>query len=204
MWTLRYELTGYALVGIFGLLGLLGRWKAILWIGFGIGCLIATYDSLQPENMDRWFFRSEGKFMILIAVGGMVWATLPSSAKTILGSPSVVGLLAFGCFGLLHTELWSVGLAVTAAPILHFVGHRLPFTKWEKTVGGDYSYGIYILHYPVQQCLLSIGLSTLNPWLFLGISAAVALGLAVLSWRWIEKPSLALKHWSPFSAATSN
>ncbi len=57
---------------------------------------------------------------------------------------------------------------------------------------GDFSYGVYIYAYPIQQTLAS-----LKPDLSFGgltlISAVLTLGIAVLSWRFVEKPFLARK-----------
>ncbi|HEX7638489.1 MAG TPA: acyltransferase, partial [Burkholderiaceae bacterium] len=57
---------------------------------------------------------------------------------------------------------------------------------------GDYSYGIYIFAFPVQQMLAS-RLPGLGPW---GVMAGAALPvavLAVLSWRLVERRALARK-----------
>lgn len=57
---------------------------------------------------------------------------------------------------------------------------------------GDYSYGIYIYAFPIQQALVAsvpgIGVPALMAW-----SAAMTLACAVASWHWIEKPALAFK-----------
>ncbi len=57
---------------------------------------------------------------------------------------------------------------------------------------GDYSYGIYILSFPLQQALVwlmpGIGASALIAW-----SLAVAVPAAVLSWHFVEQPALSRK-----------
>lgn len=59
---------------------------------------------------------------------------------------------------------------------------------------GDLSYGVYLLAYPVQQLwLLALGADA-NFLLLLILSALTALGLAGLSWRYIEAPALRLKY----------
>lgn len=55
---------------------------------------------------------------------------------------------------------------------------------------GDFSYGIYIIHFPVIQTLVWLGLFDRNPFGALGISAALVLLAAFLSWHLIEKPFL--------------
>lgn len=52
---------------------------------------------------------------------------------------------------------------------------------------GDFSYGIYIIHFPVLQTLIAIGLPTYSLPLFLLISTALVLLLAVAMWHLVEK-----------------
>jgi peptidoglycan/LPS O-acetylase OafA/YrhL len=55
---------------------------------------------------------------------------------------------------------------------------------------GDFSYGIYIIHFPVVQTLVWLGLFDSNALGALGIGAALILFAAFLSWHMVEKPFL--------------
>ena len=57
---------------------------------------------------------------------------------------------------------------------------------------GDYSYGLYIYAYPVQQWLVWLWPDIRIPALFLS-TMGIALPLAVFSWHCIERPMLSLK-----------
>jgi len=65
---------------------------------------------------------------------------------------------------------------------------------------GDFSYGVYIWAFPIQQtlALLFPGLAL---WAMIALSAAASLAVAYLSWNLIEKRALA--HKADFAAATS-
>ena len=79
--------------------------------------------------------------------------------------------------------------ALTA--ILMRVG--LPKKPIKKVIAvPDYSYGIYIWHFPVMQSILVIE-PDLNPVALLMLSAPAFLILAALSWHFIEKPALGFK-----------
>lgn len=55
---------------------------------------------------------------------------------------------------------------------------------------GDFSYGIYIYHYPIIQLLIALGLFQFSPYLAFAVAAVAVIISAVLSWHWIEKPVL--------------
>jgi peptidoglycan/LPS O-acetylase OafA/YrhL len=55
---------------------------------------------------------------------------------------------------------------------------------------GDYSYGVYINGFVVQQVFTSLGPWTHHWWLNIGVCVPVTLAVAVLSWNFVEKPAL--------------
>ena len=80
---------------------------------------------------------------------------------------------------------------------------RLIVKRWSD--GADYSYGLYIFAYPVQQTLIwATGIKS-TP-LHIAASLAITLILAMLSWHFIEEPALKLKDrfraWSAEGYAT--
>ncbi|WP_339732007.1 acyltransferase [uncultured Gimesia sp.] len=52
---------------------------------------------------------------------------------------------------------------------------------------GDFSYGVYILHFPVIQILLISGWFRERPWYFLFIAVSITLIGAILMWNLVEK-----------------
>ena len=78
-----------------------------------------------------------------------------------------------------------VALAIVViwfACVLPCIGH---FGKY-----GDFSYGMYIVHFPILQLLISLGLFKDSPWLMLSVAGLLILTIAVLFWNFIEKPFL--------------
>jgi peptidoglycan/LPS O-acetylase OafA/YrhL len=61
---------------------------------------------------------------------------------------------------------------------------------------GDYSYGIYIYAFPVQQSLVAL-LPGITPAQMIVAATATTLPLAMLSWHLVEKPMLARKDTRP-------
>ena len=58
---------------------------------------------------------------------------------------------------------------------------------------GDYSYGIYLYAFPIQQVISTSGLHGGNYYAHIALSLAFTSIFAVFSWHVIEKPSLKLK-----------
>lgn len=52
---------------------------------------------------------------------------------------------------------------------------------------GDFSYGVYILHFPILQILIHFGLPNYSPWVFLFTAIAIVLPTAMLMWHLVEK-----------------
>ena len=57
---------------------------------------------------------------------------------------------------------------------------------------GDYSYGLYIFAFPIQQACVSLN-PGIGPMKLFCMSAVLTLVLSVLSWHLVEKPALVLK-----------
>ena len=55
---------------------------------------------------------------------------------------------------------------------------------------GDFSYGIYIVHFPILQTLISFGLFRESPWAMLVVAGSLVMTVAFLFWHFIEKPFL--------------
>jgi peptidoglycan/LPS O-acetylase OafA/YrhL len=101
---------------------------------------------------------------------------------------------------------WALALAVPVAATLH--GPAAPaamavaLTYWtfllaERPAGrirrynalGDYSYGVYIYAFPVQQTVMHLRPEA-GPWENVALAVPPTLLLAVLSWHWVEAPAL--------------
>lgn len=60
---------------------------------------------------------------------------------------------------------------------------------------GDFTYGIYVFSFPVQQMLIAEGIAFENPYLLFILTLGIVFPLAVLSWNLIEKRFLRAKKW---------
>lgn len=115
------------------------------------------------------------------------------------------GMLAL--FMMLCLEPWTRQLAMASWVLLPIVVLAFGFSHspWlsRLTGKGDYSYGIYIYAFPIQQAVaylwpqMSIGT-------YLLVCMAGTLVLAVFSWHWVERRALALKPHRPTTKIERN
>src|SRR5271166_6279908 len=134
-------------------------------------------------------------FMFLYGSSLYLWRDRMPMSPALL-----VGLLAGLVLASFDRKVFFVAYAASLAPlVLHLAylpgGRIRSFNDW-----GDYSYGVYIYAFPIQQTL-----AYLFPDMSLGAmmasSALVSIAIAIPSWKLIEERALAKK--GDFAAATS-
>jgi len=185
LWTLPIELYMYCMVMLIGALGVLKHRSS--FNVFAIMLCVALFGLQQGwAQVDGIPVKNAGLMMAYIA--GVFFYV--NRALISLNIPVFIFLVAL--LFLLHgTIVWSVVQAFGVAYIiLFFALHpqvRLPnLDKW-----GDYSYGVYIYAFPVQQLVAKY--LTTSPIEMLLYSTLITFPLAVLSWKYVEKPALKLK-----------
>ncbi len=203
LWTVRFEYASYVGLGGLMLLGLARRWwpyalvyvalvalAAVLAVarasGAAEGSVLPIGEGILPQAM---------KVIPYFLLGGLLFVLrdrVPFDWRLALASMLVipaVGLL--GDAGWLKVPLFWLALAPVLAYLTIWFGlARLP--KPEILGGGDFSYGIYLYHFPILQLLvLATGVSD---WWLLALMAAVPVVLvAAASWHFVEKPALVLR-----------
>jgi peptidoglycan/LPS O-acetylase OafA/YrhL len=79
--------------------------------------------------------------------------------------------------------------------IVIWLANNLPFRNFDKY--GDFSYGIYLYAFPIQQTVAKFGLNH-DPISYLIICFSFTFIAAALSWHLVEKPFLRLKKLAVF------
>ena len=85
---------------------------------------------------------------------------------------------------------WVLVMPLALPYAVLFLGLRLPFEKAGRW--GDFSYGIYLFSFPLQQVLIWAGLARAGLPALLAASLALSLAVGVASWFCVEKPALRL------------
>jgi peptidoglycan/LPS O-acetylase OafA/YrhL len=188
LWTMPQEIRCYLLLSAIWLAT--GRTKLFPLATLLVLCVTGTIMVLTETKF------SPLAFMFFLGVGLYLFR------RSILLSHA----LAFGCLALvvaaafLSPPLFRAVLTI-AIPYLVLYAAYVP-SGWVRLYNrlGDYSYGVYILAYPVQQIIVS-KVHGISPTMLTVLAAPSTLLLAVASWHFIEKRALALKDRLPNTRA---
>lgn len=187
LWTLIHEVACYAALLAAGLLGMLRAWRlGLLITGYlafygGLpmvaqvvdlpGKLLAFRDLSLPFALGVLFFlwrdRVPLRWPLGVALAALAW----------LGWGSLIGPVLFSA-----ALIYSVFL----------LAYRIdgPLRAFNNL--GDYSYGIYIYAFPMQQLAVHLWPGH-GPLTNIALAAPATLVLAILSWHLVERPALAAK-----------
>lgn len=186
LWTIRYELICYALVATLGCLRVYRRPLIVLALGVLLlslngGRLASLHSSQALADFLQTF-----SYFVLGMLMCLYRDRIPYSHLLLL--VSVASLLAFDLIGELRLVL-----PVATAYTVFYVAFckRLPLQKFARA--GDFSYGLYLYAFPIQQTLVYFYGPHLSPVTLTLAAFPLTLALAVLSWNFVEKPCLKLK-----------
>ena len=185
LWSLSYEVTCYAGVFICGVLGLLGHRKAFVGLTLLFLCAYATTMIFELNPRIEQLARLGLPF-----ITGMIFYlfrdNIPLSWGTLGG---VIAVTVAAWFTPLFLPVFAVGLSYA----VFFCGYAKTPRLLHYNRLGDYSYGVYIYAFPIQQLVAQSGVTT--PAINIAISLPFTVVCAVLSWHLIEAPAMKLRHW---------
>lgn len=193
LWTLFHELTCYGLVFAAGIGGLLtGGWRGGALIGAGLAaCALWLWTPGLHDEVPGWVSARLGQ-LVPLAVPFMTGMALYLWRDRIpLGWPAGTALAALA-WALRDTGLWLFAFNLALAYWTFLLACRVGgAVRWYNRLG-DYSYGVYIWAFPMQQLAVYLW-GPMDPWTNIALASAPTLVLAVLSWHLVEKPALALR-----------
>ncbi len=187
LWTLHPELLSYALMAGLMLSALVYDRRRLTWAWLAITVAAIALNGatgiFEPNG------NYPGRALIYFFLSGVV-AYHWRDRIPVDGHLAVVAVAAaFGLYWLPQTTF------IIQFPLLYLViwlgMQRFPRVEW--LLRGDYSYGLYLYAYPVQQTLMAL-FPGAREWYFnLALALPITLGIAMLSWHFVERPALRLK-----------
>lgn len=192
LWTIPLEVTCYAALALLGMLGLVERrnFAPLLLLALAVA-LQWRYSPAPGQPMPTWSPLLQYGMMFAVGASLACWRSvwLRHRLLTAVGLVFLLLLLRFagpaiigGQAPLLIIATVGVIWGTASTPVLRQAG------LW-----GDFSYGLYIYAFPVQQLVIWAFGSQMGFAAATGLSTAGALVLAALSWHLLEKPFLAFK-----------
>ena len=187
LWTLPPELECYTITAVLMLTGLLFQRRllaaalliaTIVFAGLNMVANVGVASTVFPAPTVAYYF--------FVGLVGFQWrAHIPHNWLLFC----VSAVLGYLCLCVDH--------AVYIAPV--FVTYCTVFigllkVPQLKLLGGDYSYGIYLYHFPITQAVIATFPDLRSHWATASLTAlVVTIVFAVFSWHIIEKPCLMLK-----------
>ncbi|MET3373583.1 peptidoglycan/LPS O-acetylase OafA/YrhL [Variovorax boronicumulans] len=200
LWTLRWELRLYVLVAL--MWWCTGRWRrgsnreatmAALVLGTAVVLLATTIALMilgKPNDAPRlgsmffsgaayWSYRRHIRIrgdwtLIMVAMMGAAMCLSPHAFELVyrLCFPYLLFFLAF-----------IPGRALNNSS-------SVSIRNYNRV--GDYSYGMYVYAFPIQQIVTAL-MPGIGTWALTGVAGALTLLLSIVSWHMVEKPAMALK-----------
>jgi peptidoglycan/LPS O-acetylase OafA/YrhL len=209
LWTIPFEIGCYALMSMAVILGCIKTRRRML-IGF-LAFLVVFYSlhllvpDLTPDspinNYVNGFITARGGSgnLYFYFLAGSFLYVFKDSIPVSLPLAVLAGLI-IQFNGLLPLE--SARVLVLAFPIAYLTAYigLLPIPKLPLYSKGDYSYGVYLYAYPLQQTLVALFPGKFTILSHFVCSMAVATGVAMISWHFVEKPILGLRKKFSFAA----
>ena len=197
LWTLAYEWACYLLIGVLLAFGILARARIVVPIITAFLFVLQVVQLANPDAVATIIPILDSQYQLSLTLTFMVGACLAVYSRSIpfddwLGILSGIALVASLRFGGFTT----VGV-VAGAYFVMYLGARLPSSVHWIGAKNDYSYGIYIYGFLVQQLLAYFGVYRLGYVPYVVIALILASGCAWLSWHGVEKRAMALKAWGP-------
>lgn len=191
LWTLRYEIGCYILVGLLLYIGFVRARRWPLLVAFLAATAFSVFEGVHPDSA---VLRNIALLLPFFLAGAVLFKysdiVLCSWQLATASGLLVLGLCALG-----------VGRELAALPLAYvmiWAASALPERMRRLGSRNDYSYGLYVYAFPVQQLLVLAGAARLGITFYIVASILTTVPLAVASWWLIEKPAQRLKSiWPP-------
>ena len=197
LWTLSYEWFCYMLIAVMVVAGVLLRAKVLVPVLAGIFLVLQVVMIVSPGALGAVIPFFADPLLIPLAYTFLSGAAIAVYAKRI---PFHAGLGILAFLVVAYT-LWKGGFVIFGPPAIayFFLWLAAVLPKPFQVIGSrnDYSYGIYIYGFLVQQMLSFFHINEWGYILYTALSLVISFALAWLSWHGVEKWAMRLKDWGP-------
>jgi peptidoglycan/LPS O-acetylase OafA/YrhL len=174
LWSLGLEVRWYAYLGLLALLGVVSRRWLFTLVGLAF-LAFASWEGLQGKP-DPLGYRA----LSMVFMAGALAAQWREHVRV---SHLGMSLLFLACVLAVRTQAFFPLTVVATTYGSYWFAYALPALRWPR--GVDYSYGLFLYGFPVQQVLFSLW-PRMTPMQNFALAAPLALACAALSWHLLE------------------
>jgi peptidoglycan/LPS O-acetylase OafA/YrhL len=192
LWTLPLEAGCYVMIVVLGLIGILQR-RVLVGAAAAVVLLALTPLAPLPDGISHTAAGGNVKSVLELIATFLFGALLYSLRDRLRLSWAVPGVLGVVWVLSWHSEWTTLTTVLALSTAVIVFAFRTPSSLRRLTAPGDVSYGIYVYAFPVQQSVAALWGPSLSPGVMFLLALPVTYGLALLSWRLIERPALRRK-----------
>jgi peptidoglycan/LPS O-acetylase OafA/YrhL len=196
LWTIQFEFACYLLVPVLAITGFFKKkwWLLIAFLSIYLVFFLQMkgYIFHYVDKQHLWygnpFFLPRFITYFLAGVCCYYYRSSIIRNNLIAALACVVIAISFSWIKCIDQVLPFAGTYLLFFIAFH---RRIPFGNFARY--GDFSYGVYLYAWPVQQVLMYFFSRWLNPWILFFYALCVTTMLAFGSWHLVENPFLKLK-----------
>lgn len=197
LWTLIYEWRCYLVVAALSVFGVLKGARpmvVVIAVSLWLLTILQSVDPALPGRAAPWLADTYTIRFTMIFMVGAAFAAYADRVPLNDRLGILAGLLYLG--SMVAGGYFMIGYPAMAYFLL-WVASRLRGPLARIGAVNDYSYGIYIYGFLIQQLLAGAGVYEWGKAPYLFLSFLLTLACAMASWHLLEKHALRLKNWGP-------
>jgi peptidoglycan/LPS O-acetylase OafA/YrhL len=198
LWTVPSEMLCYLTLGAFMLLGIAQNKRTMAVASF---CAMVSLAAIAVWTGKSWIGVAHWTTIIICFYVGVAFYLFRYSIRSDLRLVAIA-LIGWAIAVYAHSPA-SIFLGPICCTYLVCVWGMKKLPRNPLYFTGDYSYGIYLYGFPIQQTLNWVSYNSLGWVENFGLAFACTFGIAAASWHLIEKPMLALRNRFPPPARVS-
>lgn len=199
LWTVPFELECYVLLAIAGIMGIYRRPGLLLFATIVLHCIWGGQTMLIGHGEGGLGSTVPGNVLALSFLAGVNFYLLrdriPADWRLCVGAAALTGIALQVPFGD-YLIPFPVAYLTVCLGLLN--PKRRFLLRW-----GDYSYGIFLYGFPIQQFVAGLGPEFHNWPTNLALAVPLTIAFAALSWTAVERPALSLRRYVAWLDALS-